>query len=214
MAKIELLGLIFNQGFRAVPELFRAVEKTITDYQGKDCLSKEENDRLQKLLDILLKPEIQLHRAVNPGSSASQNENRGSVDAKWSGGSLGALKMRKSKRTRTEKEQIPTCCKVCGRSCHSMRTLLTHLKSHRKDEEHICGVCGKRCPSLESVMDHIQTHMTSHLKPPSECPAGPCCKVCGRPCHSFGALLRHLRRHRKDKEHICGVCGKSCQSLK
>lgn len=63
MSKIELLGLIFNQGFRAVPELFRAVEKTITDYQGKDFLSKEENHRLQKLLDILLKPEIQLHRA-------------------------------------------------------------------------------------------------------------------------------------------------------
>ncbi|CDQ61783.1 unnamed protein product [Oncorhynchus mykiss] len=322
---MELLGLIFNQGFRAVPELFRAVEKTITDYQGKDCLSKEENNRLQKLLDILLKPEIQLHRAdrkwlnaieeevppeqqhceqerspnpgkddseptqikeeqvalrtsqkleynttfpcvksesdeyptqsshlnktqskecknrdsstkqiktephedsseptsdsqalslVNPSCSASQNENRESVDARWSGGPLAALKMCKSKRTRTEKEQIPACCKVCGRSCHSMRTLLTHLKSHRKDEEHICGVCGKRCPSLERVRDHIQTHMMSHLKPPSECPAGSSCKVCGRPCHSFGALLRHLRRHRKDKEHICGVCGKSCQSLK
>ncbi|XP_023854115.1 zinc finger protein 25-like [Salvelinus sp. IW2-2015] len=62
MSKIELLGLIFNQGFRAAPELFRAVEKTITKYQGKHSLSKEENARLQKLLDILLKPEIKLHR--------------------------------------------------------------------------------------------------------------------------------------------------------
>ncbi|KAK6318481.1 hypothetical protein J4Q44_G00117720 [Coregonus suidteri] len=74
MAKIELLGLIFNQGFRAVPELFRAVEKTITDYQGKDCLSKEENDRLQKLLDILLKPEIQLHRADHQQLNATEEE--------------------------------------------------------------------------------------------------------------------------------------------
>lgn len=62
MSKIELLGLIFNKGFRAAPELFRAVEKTITKYQGKYSLSKEENARLQKLLDILLQPEIKLHR--------------------------------------------------------------------------------------------------------------------------------------------------------
>ncbi|XP_070976637.1 zinc finger protein 135-like [Oncorhynchus clarkii lewisi] len=308
MAKMELLGLIFNRGFRAVPELFRAVEKTITDYQGKDCLSKEENNRLQKLLDILLKPEIQLHRAdhkwlnaieeevppeqqhceqerspnpgkddseptqikeeqvalrtsqkleynttfpcvksesdeyptqsshlnktqskecknrdsstkqiktephedsseptsdsqalslVNPGCSASQNENRESVDARWSGGPLAALKMRKSKRTRTEKEQIPACCKVCGRSCHSMRTLLTHLKSHRKDEEHICGVCGKICPSLERVRDHIQTHMITRF-----------CEVCGKGFDSPTDLKNHIRTHTGEKPFPCNDCGR------
>ncbi|CAB1331578.1 unnamed protein product, partial [Coregonus sp. 'balchen'] len=94
MSKIELLGLIFNQGFRAAPELFRAVEKTITKYQGKYSLSKEEN-------------------AVNPGCSAAQGENSESVDRKESGRPLSALKTHKLKRTRTGKGQSPAgpCCK-------------------------------------------------------------------------------------------------------
>ncbi|CAB1319423.1 unnamed protein product, partial [Coregonus sp. 'balchen'] len=107
----------------AGPELFRAVENTITEYQENVSPSKEENDCVKRLLDIILLPEIQLHRAepgeedsselasdykpisaVNPACSAAQGENM-SRDWKESEGPLSALKTRKSKRMQTEKGQ-------------------------------------------------------------------------------------------------------------
>ncbi|XP_055764400.1 oocyte zinc finger protein XlCOF8.4-like [Salvelinus fontinalis] len=64
MSKLELLRVIFNQRCTgAADEIFRAVAKTISEYQDNVYLSKEDNRRLQGLLDIILKPEIKLYRA-------------------------------------------------------------------------------------------------------------------------------------------------------
>lgn len=64
MAKIQLLRMFLNQRLTAAAEeIFGAVEKTIAEYQEEVCRSKEENGRLQRQLDIVLKPqEIQLQR--------------------------------------------------------------------------------------------------------------------------------------------------------
>ncbi|XP_055785635.1 oocyte zinc finger protein XlCOF8.4-like [Salvelinus fontinalis] len=64
MSKLELLRVIFNQRCTgAADEIFRAVAKTISEYQDNVNLSKEDNGRLQGLLDVILKPEIKLYRA-------------------------------------------------------------------------------------------------------------------------------------------------------
>uniref|UniRef100_A0A673XHK4 Zinc finger protein 32-like n=1 Tax=Salmo trutta TaxID=8032 RepID=A0A673XHK4_SALTR len=64
MSKIQLLRVFLNERLAvAVDEIFGAVEKTITDYQEEVSRSKDENDRLQRLLEIALKPELKLHRA-------------------------------------------------------------------------------------------------------------------------------------------------------
>jgi hypothetical protein len=47
----------------AADEIFGAVEKTIAEYQEEVSRSKKENDRLQNILDIVIKPEIKLQRA-------------------------------------------------------------------------------------------------------------------------------------------------------
>ncbi|XP_041736865.1 zinc finger protein 391 [Coregonus clupeaformis] len=64
MAKIQLLRVFLNQRLTAAAEeIFGAVAKTIAEYQEEVYRSKEENGRLQRQLDIVLKPpEIQLHR--------------------------------------------------------------------------------------------------------------------------------------------------------
>ncbi|XP_029610832.1 uncharacterized protein LOC115195174 [Salmo trutta] len=63
MSKFELLKVILKQRCTtAAAEIFRAVAKTLSKYQDKVYLSKEENDRLQRLFDIILKPEIKLYR--------------------------------------------------------------------------------------------------------------------------------------------------------
>ncbi|XP_029612421.1 uncharacterized protein LOC115196060 isoform X2 [Salmo trutta] len=64
MSKLELLRVIFNQRCTgAADAIFRAVAKTISEYQDNVYLSKEDNGRLQGLLDVILKPEIKLYRA-------------------------------------------------------------------------------------------------------------------------------------------------------
>lgn len=64
MSRIELLRSFFNQRLAAAAEeIFRVVEKTIAEYQDEMSRSEERNSRLQKLLDITIKPEIKLYRA-------------------------------------------------------------------------------------------------------------------------------------------------------
>ena len=58
MAKIQLLRMFLNQRLTAAAEeIFGAVEKTIAEYQEEVYRSKEENGRLQRQLDIVLKPQ-------------------------------------------------------------------------------------------------------------------------------------------------------------
>ncbi|KAM9512396.1 uncharacterized protein ACWYII_046351 isoform 1-T1 [Salvelinus alpinus] len=64
MSKIQMLRVFLNQRLTvAAEEIFGAVEKTIAEYQEEVSRSKEENDRLQNILDIVIKPEIKLQRA-------------------------------------------------------------------------------------------------------------------------------------------------------
>ena len=81
LPNIKSLRMLLNMRLKeAVDELFRAVETTIAEYQQECCRSKEEKDRtiaeykekvsrseeenarLQRLLDVVLKPEIRLQR--------------------------------------------------------------------------------------------------------------------------------------------------------
>lgn len=57
MSNIQLLRVFLNERLTyAAEEIFGVVEKTIVEYQ-------EEVVRLQRLLDIVLQPEIKLRRA-------------------------------------------------------------------------------------------------------------------------------------------------------
>ncbi|XP_034143225.1 uncharacterized protein LOC105009380 isoform X2 [Esox lucius] len=60
MSKLQLLNEFLRQRFT---EIFGAVEKTITEYKEEVSCSKEEIERLQKLLDLALKPDLKLHKA-------------------------------------------------------------------------------------------------------------------------------------------------------
>ncbi|XP_021448235.2 uncharacterized protein LOC110511808 [Oncorhynchus mykiss] len=81
LPNIKSLRMLLNRRLKAaVDELFGAVETTIAEYQQELCRSKEEKDRtiaeyqekmsrseeenarLQRLLDVVLKPEVKLQR--------------------------------------------------------------------------------------------------------------------------------------------------------
>ncbi|XP_071060806.1 zinc finger protein 260-like [Pseudochaenichthys georgianus] len=65
MSKVQmLLSLKQQQVTAASEEIFALFEQTIAELEEELFLSKEENKRLQKLLDAVLQPQLRIHRAV------------------------------------------------------------------------------------------------------------------------------------------------------
>lgn len=62
----------------AAVDIYGFVERTILDYQEEVNRAKQENQRLQRLLDLVYRPEIRLHRA---GTSRSYCNVSRSVNA-------------------------------------------------------------------------------------------------------------------------------------
>ncbi|XP_034092201.1 histone-lysine N-methyltransferase SETD1B-like, partial [Gymnodraco acuticeps] len=64
MSKVQMLLSLKKQRLTAAAEeIFALFEKTIAEYEEELSLSKEENKRLQKLLDAVLQPQLRIHRA-------------------------------------------------------------------------------------------------------------------------------------------------------
>ncbi|KAI9534231.1 hypothetical protein NQZ68_014527 [Dissostichus eleginoides] len=64
MSKVQMLLLLKKQRLTAAAEeIFALFEQTIAELEEELSLSKEENERLQKLLDAVLQPQLRIHRA-------------------------------------------------------------------------------------------------------------------------------------------------------
>ncbi|XP_067101373.1 uncharacterized protein [Osmerus mordax] len=64
MSKLQLFQAFLTDRLTvAAIEILGAVENTITEYQEEMDRTKEDNARLQRLLDLVFNPEIKLHRA-------------------------------------------------------------------------------------------------------------------------------------------------------
>ncbi|XP_037651595.1 zinc finger protein sens-like isoform X16 [Sebastes umbrosus] len=66
MCKVQMLRALVKQRLTAAAEeICGLFERTIAEYEEELSRSKEENERQQKLLDAVLHPQLQLHRAVS-----------------------------------------------------------------------------------------------------------------------------------------------------
>ncbi|XP_014023525.1 zinc finger protein 227 [Salmo salar] len=75
MSKMQLLNMFLRERLTAAAvEIFGVVEKTIVEYQEEITRSKEENERLQKMLDMVIKPQVKLHRADPRQHHVSEEE--------------------------------------------------------------------------------------------------------------------------------------------
>ncbi|KAJ7999614.1 hypothetical protein DPEC_G00196230 [Dallia pectoralis] len=82
MSKMQLLNVFLRERLTAAAvEIFGEVERTIVEYQDEISRSKEENERLQKLLDLVIKPQIKLHRSEPLEVDDSKDE--GPVEQDW-----------------------------------------------------------------------------------------------------------------------------------
>lgn len=63
MSKLQQLNVFLNEQLKAVPlEISVVVKKTIAEYQEEISRLEQANARLRRLLDLVFKPEIKLHR--------------------------------------------------------------------------------------------------------------------------------------------------------
>lgn len=63
MSKLQLLNVLLKEKLTSVPlEISVAVQKTMAEYLEEISRLKRANSRLRKLLDLVFKPEIKLHR--------------------------------------------------------------------------------------------------------------------------------------------------------
>uniref|UniRef100_UPI0037E931D4 zinc finger protein OZF-like n=1 Tax=Semicossyphus pulcher TaxID=241346 RepID=UPI0037E931D4 len=64
MSKVQMMRVLFNQRLAAAAEeIFGLFERTIEEYEEEVCRSHNENERQQKLLDTVFRPEVRLNRA-------------------------------------------------------------------------------------------------------------------------------------------------------
>ncbi|XP_071060559.1 zinc finger protein 79-like [Pseudochaenichthys georgianus] len=63
MNKVQMLLSLKHRLTAVAEEIFALFEKTIAEHEEELSLSKEENERLQKLLDAVLQPQLRIHRA-------------------------------------------------------------------------------------------------------------------------------------------------------
>ncbi|XP_071060571.1 zinc finger protein 79-like [Pseudochaenichthys georgianus] len=64
MSKVQMLLSLKKQRLTAAAEeIFALFEQTIAECEKELSLSKEENERLQRLLDAVLQPQLRIHRA-------------------------------------------------------------------------------------------------------------------------------------------------------
>uniref|UniRef100_A0A4W5QYD8 C2H2-type domain-containing protein n=1 Tax=Hucho hucho TaxID=62062 RepID=A0A4W5QYD8_9TELE len=73
MSKIQLFNTFLTDRLSAAAvEISGAFKKSLAEYQEELSRSKEEIERLQRLLDLVLEPEIKLHRTVVPPVQSKQ----------------------------------------------------------------------------------------------------------------------------------------------
>ncbi|CAB1331719.1 unnamed protein product, partial [Coregonus sp. 'balchen'] len=91
MSKLQQLNVFLNEKLTAVPlEISVVVQKTIAEYQEEISRLERANSRLRRLLDLVFKPEIKLHRLADlqqlTVSEEDVNSEQQHCEQEWSPG--------------------------------------------------------------------------------------------------------------------------------
>ncbi|XP_038827192.1 chorion transcription factor Cf2-like [Salvelinus namaycush] len=239
MSKIQLLNVFLRERLiAAAVEIFGVVENTIVEYQEEISRSKEESKRLQKLLDLVVKPQIKLHRA-EPRQHVSEEEEMRGLSLRQESSEPAQSTVEQDFRTRLVEEQLqgpeshshniefvftPPCVKSGFDQdpwpSHLFKTqivedneinnLSSTLVEHMKTEPdgEGYGVPTSDPQFLVAVNAHCSAAPSENMTPL------PRKTKRGRPFRHIGTLSEFMKRRASYERFRCHVCGKGFPARK
>ncbi|KAM9546475.1 uncharacterized protein ACWYII_036801 [Salvelinus alpinus] len=217
MSKLQLLNVLLKEKLTSVPlEISVAVQKTMAEYLEEISRLKRANARLRKLLDLVFKPEIKLHRLAVLQQLSLTEEEINPEQQEWSPG-LGPVEsdaeesIWDSFNIITEENQTESDGESYGES--------ESTSDYEPPSEVNADSDNSR--SHKGKMDGVEKRISlSGLKPlkskrgrgrprkeTSELP-DLICDVCGKCLANERSLKRHRQsRHNKDRPYMCDTCG-------
>lgn len=95
-------------------------------------------------------------------------------------------------------KENPFTCLVCNQTMESLKSYLSHLKSHKETPTYCCQYCKYHTRKTKSFLQHFINH---NLK---------CCPMCIYSTQSFQALKKHVNRQHKPRNmqrpFVCSLC--------
>uniref|UniRef100_A0A674BPQ5 Zinc finger protein 45-like n=1 Tax=Salmo trutta TaxID=8032 RepID=A0A674BPQ5_SALTR len=209
MSKLQMLNMFVTERLSAAAvEIFGAVEKTVAEYQEEICRSAEENERLRRLLDLVSKPEIKLHRAdfqVLTPAVPPENQN---CEQEWSP-SLGQedpeptqikeehQELRLSQEDPPQPSHLYLNQTVDDGERSTLPIIITEEIKTEPDVE------GYRVPQPTSDQPlSVHPDCSAAVEKPYQC------KQCGNSFTRKGHLTIHSRTHTGENPYQCKQCGK------
>ncbi|GFR99496.1 zinc finger protein 458 [Elysia marginata] len=110
------------------------------------------------------------------------------------------LKLSLQKLTRSQKDQQPFKCEVCGKSLATLAALLAHKKRHQIKNEFFCDFCSETFTDISQLKSHRERHTNEER--PYKCP------LCGKGFRTQTTLRTHKMLHTGELPYECDICGK------
>ncbi|XP_029907684.1 zinc finger protein 771-like isoform X2 [Myripristis murdjan] len=226
-ATLQSFNLFLTERLTAAAvDIFGFVEKTVLEYQEEVQRTRQENQRLQRLLDLLYQPEVRLHRADSgqiafPAPTEEHSLQTPPTKEEWipsvGQGKPGPLPVKEEKQelwTGPVEQQVcpdyggEILVTTVGQNAENttkpegdedqVPSSTAGPNCERSKNTYTCTICSQDFLHKIHFLRHTATHSRKNRVT---------CNVCGKTSQTKSDMKRHMKAHTEEKPHKCPICG-------